>query len=63
MSQFVMPRREFAGVVVSVAAVPFTEPDPSRHLVALGWISRRGGRVTISGRLAESSAVPTEAGR
>lgn len=65
MSQFVMSRREFAGVVVSVvtATTPFVEPDQQRRVVALGWISRYGGQVTISGNLADQDAAPAKAGR
>lgn len=65
MSQFVMSRREFAGVVVSMAtaAVLVAEPDSPRRLVALGWISRRGGQVAISGRLAGPDTAPAVGGR
>lgn len=56
MSQFVMSRREFAGVVVSMAtaATSLVEPDQRRRVVALGRISRHGGQVAISGCLAEA---------
>ena len=55
MSQFVMSRREFAGVMVVMAtpAVPLSEPDQPRRVVALGRISRRGGLVAVSDRLAD----------
>lgn len=54
MSQLVMSRREFAGVPVTMttAPAPRHEPDQSRRVVALGWISRNGGQVTISDHLA-----------
>lgn len=62
MSELIMSRREFAGVPVTMTTVaPFTEPDQPRRVVALGWISRNGGQVTISDRLI--GAVATPAGR
>ena len=56
MSQFVMSRRMFAGVpvIMATATVPLAEPSQPRHIVAFGQISRRGGRVVISDRLAGS---------
>jgi hypothetical protein len=65
VSQFVMSRRRFAGVVVVVAvtAVPLLEPEQPRRVVALGRISRRGGLVAVSDRLAGPSAAPVTAGR
>lgn len=65
MSQFVMSRREFAGVVVNMAtaAIPFAEPGQSRRVVALGRISRDGGQVAISSHLADVNAAPSTAGR
>ena len=64
MPQFVMSRREFDGVVVSmVTAIPLAEPDQPRRVVALGWISRHGGQVAISGGLVGHDAAPAKAGR
>ncbi|MEZ0109272.1 hypothetical protein ABH920_003282 [Catenulispora sp. EB89] len=65
MSQFVMSRRMFAGVVVIVAMVtsPFAEPHEPRRVVALGRISRRGGQITISDRLVGLNVAPATAGR
>jgi hypothetical protein len=62
--QFVMSRREFAGVVVimATAALPLASPDQSRRVVALGRISRRGGQVVVSDRLAGPNAHPAVAG-
>ncbi len=61
MSHLVMSRREFAGVPVTLttAAIPQPEPHQARRVVALGWISRHGGQVTISDRLTNSSTAPT----
>ena len=60
MSQLVMSRREFAGVSVTMttAPAPHHEPDQPRRVVALGWISRNGGQVTISDHLAGVTAAP-----
>ena len=54
MPQLIMSRREFAGVSVTMttAPAPNREPDQPRRVVALGWISRNGGQVTISDHLA-----------
>lgn len=53
MSQLIMSRREFAGVPVTMTTVaaPLPEPDQPRRVVALGWISRNGGQVTVSDQL------------
>ena len=63
MSQLIMSRREFAGVSVrmttTVASLP--EPDQPRRVVALGWISRNGGEITVSDQLTDQ--VSTLAGR
>jgi len=58
MPELVMSRREFAGVPVTMttAAAPCAEPDLPRRVVALGWISRSGGQVTISDRLVGPTA-------
>jgi hypothetical protein len=58
MPQLVMSRHEFAGVTVTMttASAPSAEPDQPRRVVALGWISRSGGQVTISDRLVGSTA-------
>jgi len=63
MPQLIMSRRTFAGVPVTVttAAAPPPESDEPRRVVALGWISRGGGQVTISDRL--TGSVTTPAGR
>jgi hypothetical protein len=59
MPQPIMSRREFAGVPVTMTTVaPLPEPDQPRRIVALGWISRSGGQVTISDRLIGSVATP-----
>lgn len=59
MSQLVMSRCEFAGVPVTMTAVAqFPDPDQPRRVVALGWISRSGGQVTVSDRLFGSVAAP-----
>ncbi|MBS2546956.1 hypothetical protein KGQ19_08750 [Catenulispora sp. NL8] len=64
MSQFVMSRREFAGVVVGMVTASIPEdPDQPRRVVALGRISRNGGRVAISGHLVGQYVAPAEAGR
>lgn len=65
MSQFVMSRREFAGAVVIVATAndPFAGPDQPRRVVALGRISRNGGQVIISDRLARRKVAPAKGGR
>ncbi|WP_194909684.1 hypothetical protein [Catenulispora rubra] len=65
MSQFVMCRRVFAGVmvIVAMATSPVAEPHEPRRVVALGRISRRGGQVTISDRLAALNAASAQAGR
>lgn len=65
MSQFVMSRREFAGVVVVMAtpAIPLSGPDQPRRVVARGRLSRRGGLVTVSDRLVELDAAAVTAGR
>lgn len=59
MPQLVMSRREFAGVPVTMttATAPSVAPDQPRRVVALGWISRSGGQVTISDRLVGSAAL------
>lgn len=64
MSQFVMSRREFAGVVVimTTAATPVTGPDQPRRVVALGQISRCGGKVVVSERLAGLNVAPAAVG-
>lgn len=58
MPQLIMSRREFAGVPVTMttASAPPTEPDQPRHVVALGWISRSGGQITVSDRLPGSTS-------
>ena len=58
MPQPVMSRREFAGVPVTMttATAPSAAPYQPRRGVALGWISRSGGQVTISDRLGGSAA-------
>lgn len=63
MLYLVMSRHEFVGIPVTptTAAVPQPEPHQLRRSIALGWISRRGGRVTIFGRLA--STISTTARR
>jgi hypothetical protein len=59
MSQLIVSRREFAGVPVTVTTVArLPEPEQPRRIVALGWISRSGGKVTISGRLIGYVATP-----
>jgi hypothetical protein len=60
MSQLIISRREFAGVPVTMttAATPLPEPDEPRRVVALGWISRSGGQVTISDRLTSPVSNP-----
>jgi hypothetical protein len=63
MTHLVMSRREFAGVSVTMttaSALPIELHQP-RRVVALGWISRGGGQVTISDRL--NVAPTTLAGR
>ena len=64
MSQFVMSRREFGGVVVSMATAttPLAERDQPRRVVALGWISRHGGQMAVSGHLADPDVAPAKAG-
>lgn len=59
MPQLIMSRREFAGVPVTMttATAPSVEPDQPRRVVALGWISRSGGQITISDRLVRSTAL------
>ena len=63
MPQLIMSRREFAGVPITMttAAVPLHQPDQPRRVVALGWISRHGGHVTVSERL--TGPVGASAGR
>jgi hypothetical protein len=63
MPKLIMSRCEFAGVPVSMitAAAPLPEPNEPRRVVALGWISRSGGQVTITDRL--TGPVITPAGR
>ena len=63
MSQLIMSRREFAGVPITMttAATPLPEPDQPRRVVALGWISRNSGQVTVSDQL--TGPVSTPAGR
>lgn len=63
MSQLITSRREFAGVSVTMttATAPLPGPDQPRRVVALGWISRNGGQVTVSDRL--TGSVSTPAGR
>ena len=58
MPQLTMSRREFAGVPVTVTAAVEgpAEPSLARRVVALGWISRHGGQLTISDRLAGSTS-------
>ena len=58
MPQLVLSRRKFAGIPVTMttATASLAAPGPSRRVVALGWISRSGGQVTISDRLADSTA-------
>jgi len=65
VSQFVMSRHEFAGVMVvmAISTVPLSEPGQARRVVDLGWISRRGGLVAVPDRLAGPSAAPVTAGR
>lgn len=65
VSQFVMPRRNSAGVlvIVATATVPLTEPSQPRRIVAVGRISRHGGRVVISARLAGLNTAPARVGR
>jgi len=58
MPQLLMSRRDFAGVPVALTTVPQPEPGQPRRVVALGWISRSGGQVTISERLIGSSNDP-----
>jgi hypothetical protein len=60
MPQLIMSRREFAGVPVTMATAttPLPEPDEPRRAVALGWISRNGGQVTISDRLTGTTTTP-----
>lgn len=60
MSQLIMSQREFAGVSVTMttAATPLTEPDQSRRVGALGWISRNGGQVTVSDQLTGPDSTP-----
>ena len=57
MPQLIMSRREFAGVPVTMttAADSQSEPPQARRVVALGWISRHGGQITISDRLTGST--------
>ena len=64
MSQFVMSRCEFAGVVVIMATVatPPTGPDQPRRVVAVGRISRCGGKAVISDRVAGTNAAPAVVG-
>jgi len=65
VSQFVMCRRMFAGVmvIVAMATSPIAEPHEPRRVVALGRISRRGGQITISDRLVGLNVAPATAGR
>ena len=65
MSQFVMTRRVFAGVpvIMATATVPLAEPNQLRRVVASGRITRRGGQVMISDRLAALRPAPARAGR
>jgi hypothetical protein len=60
MSQLIMSRREFAGVSVTVttATTPPPGSDQPRRVVALGWISRNGGQVTVSDHLAGPTSTP-----
>ena len=62
MSQLIMSRREFAGISVTMttAATPLPEPDQPRRVVALGWISRNGGQVTVSDQLTGPVSTPAE---
>jgi hypothetical protein len=52
-----MSRRKFAGVTVTIttAADAQLEPPQARRVVALGWISRQGGQITISDQLTGST--------
>jgi fructose 1,6-bisphosphatase len=63
MPQLIMSRREFAGVPVTMttATTLRSEYDHPRRVVALGWISRNGGQVTVSDQL--TRPVSTSAGR
>lgn len=56
MPQLTMSRREPAGVPVTTAVEGLAEPSPAPRVVALGWISRHGGQVTISDWLAGSTS-------
>lgn len=58
MPHLVMSRREFAGVPVTLTTAASPDPDnvQPRRVVALGWLSRRGGQVTISDQLTSSTA-------
>ena len=61
--QLIMSRREFAGVPVTMTTAADSEPEQSqvRRVVALGWISRQGGQITISDRLTGSSPATNRA--
>jgi hypothetical protein len=63
MPQLIMSRRAFAGVPVAmtIAVMPLPKPDQPRRVVALGWISRNGGQITVSSQLAEPAS--TQVGR
>ena len=60
MSHLVASRREFARLLVALtpAAVPQSQPHQPGHVVALGCLSRHGGQVTVSGRLANAASTP-----
>ncbi|MBR7827585.1 hypothetical protein KDK95_14800 [Actinospica sp. MGRD01-02] len=62
MPQLTMSRRKFAGVPVimtTAAAPPPGVRSESRQLVALGWLSRTAGQVTVFGQLADRNSPPT----
>ena len=60
MPQLLTFRHELAGVPVTVttATAPLPDPDQPRRVVALGWISRNGGQITISTQLTSSAVTP-----
>lgn len=57
MPQLIMSRREFAGVPVTMTTATDNQSEQSqtRRVVALGWISRHGGQITISDQLTGST--------
>ena len=63
MPQLIMSRREFAGVPVTMTTATDSQPEqpPARRVVALGWISRHGGQITISNRLTGSTQAVNRA--